>query len=468
MIFHSLDYVVFFLVVVTVYWRLGHRLQNYFLLLAGYFFYGYVHPWFLILIAASTVVDFSLALGMQRFPDRKKQLLVISVLANLGLLSFFKYFNFFVDNFLELAAHFQVVVSRPMLQVALPVGISFYTFQSLSYTIDVYRGRLAARTNFIDYATFVALFPQLVAGPIERAGHVLPQVENPRHFDPDRARVGLTWIFWGFFKKLVIADNMALITGKVNFSAAPGFWLMWVCTLAFAVQIYADFSAYSDIARGSARFLGFELMENFNHPYISQTPAEFWRRWHISLSSWFRDYVYIPLGGNRVRPVRHYFNLWFTFLLSGLWHGASWNFVIWGAYHGTLLIIYQAVDRFLPWLVRARALTVPRVIVFFALTTIGWTIFMEPETKRLFENLSLRPGSDSSAQLVAAQHFALLIALYSTPLVVDTALAVSGVYARWRATMPWILVNGATLTILILGIAFLRAAQSGDFIYFQF
>jgi len=468
MIFHSVDYIVFFCVTVTVYWSLSHRFQNYFLLLAGYFFYGYVHPWFLILIAASTVVDFSLALGMQRVPSRKKQLLVLSVIANLGLLSFFKYFNFFVDNLLAIAASLHVVIPRPLLQVGLPVGISFYTFQSLSYTIDVYRGRLAARTNFIEYATFVALFPQLVAGPIERATHILPQVENPRHFDPERARIGLTWICWGFFKKLVIADNVAAVTGKIFLAAAPGFSLVWVGTLAFAVQIYADFSAYTDIARGSARWLGFELMQNFNHPYISQTPAEFWRRWHISLSSWFRDYVYIPLGGNRVSKARHYFNLWLTFVLSGFWHGASWNFVIWGAYHGTLLVIYQLIERFVPWLIRSSVLTIPRVLLFFALTNVGWLLFQEQETKQLFLDLALRPGTDSPAQLLAASHFGALIAVYAAPLAIDTTLYLSGFYARARDTRPWIVLNAFTLLLLILGIGFLHAAESGDFIYFQF
>jgi len=468
MIFHSVDYIVFLCVVLASYWSLNHRLQNCLLLVAGYFFYGYVHPWFLILIAASTVVDFSLALGMQRWPERKKQLLVASVVANLGLLSFFKYFNFFVENVRAVAAALHFPVPLPLLQIGLPVGISFYTFQSLSYVVDVYRGRLEARTNFIDYATFVALFPQLVAGPIERAAHILPQVENPRHFDPARARIGLTWMCWGFFKKLVIADNMATITGKIFFTRAPGFALVWVGTLAFCVQIYADFSAYTDIARGSARLLGFELMRNFDHPYLSQTPSEFWRRWHISLSSWFRDYVYIPLGGNRVSAARHYFNLWFTFVLSGLWHGASWNFVIWGAYHGTLLVVYQLIERYVPWLIRSRWLTLPRMLLFFCFTNVGWLMFQEQDTGQLLRDLALRPGSDTQAQWAAASYFGALIAIYSLPLAVDTALYVTGTYRRARGTLPWLAVNVLVLVLLIAGVGVFRAAESGEFIYFQF
>ncbi len=468
MIFHSIDYILFFCVVLAVYWSLRHRLQNYFLLVAGYFFYGYVEPWFLILLFASTVVDFSLALGMQRFPQHKKALVVASIVVNLGFLSFFKYFNFFIESVLWVAAHSGFSLSRPMLQIALPVGISFYTFQSLSYTIDVYRGRLAARTNFIDYATFVALFPQLVAGPIERATHILPQVENPRRFDPERVRIGLTWICWGFFKKLVIADNVAAVVGKVFLLSSPGFSLLWVGTLAFCVQIYADFSAYTDIARGSARCLGFELMQNFNHPYISETPTEFWRRWHISLSSWFRDYVYIPLGGNRVSPVRHYLNLWITFVLSGLWHGASWNFVIWGAYHGTLLVIYQLVERVAPFLIRSRWLSIPRVLLFFALTNVGWLMFQEQETAQLFRDLMIMPGADSLAQRIAASHFLGVVLIYSLPLVADTLLAVSGVYARARTSLPWLLANGAAVVALLVGLGFLHSGVSSDFIYFQF
>ncbi|HTA90628.1 MAG TPA: MBOAT family O-acyltransferase, partial [Polyangiaceae bacterium] len=299
MLFNSLDFAVFLAVFLAVYWSLPHRAQNAFLLLGSYFFYGYVHPWFLILLFASTVGDYSFALGMRRFERHKRLLLACSLCANLGLLSFFKYFGFFVDNVLFLAQHLHITLQRPTLNIVLPVGISFYTFQSLSYTIDVYRGRLEPRRNFLDFAAFLALFPQLVAGPIERATHVLPQVERERHFDPEQARLGLLLMLWGLFKKIVIADNVALITNKVFALSSPGFALVWVGTLAFCVQIYADFSAYSDIARGTARLLGFELMKNFDHPYLSETPAEFWRRWHISLSSWFRDYVYIPLGGNR-------------------------------------------------------------------------------------------------------------------------------------------------------------------------
>jgi alginate O-acetyltransferase complex protein AlgI len=468
MIFHSLDFALFLIVFLAVYWALPHRAQNCFLLVGSYFFYGYIHPWFLILLFASTLGDYCFALGMRRFERRKRLLLVCSLCANLGLLSFFKYFGFFVDNVLAVAHVLGVTLHRPMLRIVLPVGISFYTFQSLSYTIDVYRGRLEPRRNFVDFAAFLALFPQLVAGPIERATHVLPQVERERHFDPERARLGLLMLLWGLFKKLVIADNVAIITNKVFSLANPGFALVWVGTLAFCVQIYADFSAYSDMARGTARLLGFELMKNFDHPYLSQSPGEFWRRWHISLSSWFRDYVYIPLGGNRGSRWRVYGTLLLTFLLSGFWHGASWNFVMWGAYHGTLLVLWRIVDEFAPGLLEVRALKPLRVLLVFALVNVGWLMFRETDIHQLLRDLALTPGSDTPAQRMAAGYFLGTVACYAVPLLIDSGLYLGRVYGRARATLGWALVEGCTAMLLIAGTALFSSDAASDFIYFQF
>ena len=468
MLFNSLDFAVFLAIFLGIYWSLPHRAQNAFLLVGSYFFYGYVHPWFLILLFASTVGDYSFALGMRRFERHKRLLLACSLCANLGLLSFFKYFGFFVDNVLFLAQHLHVTLQRPTLNIVLPVGISFYTFQSLSYTIDVYRGRLEPRRNFLDFAAFLALFPQLVAGPIERATHVLPQVERERHFDPEQARLGLLLMLWGLFKKIVIADNVALITNKVFALSAPGFVLVWVGTLAFCVQIYADFSAYSDIARGTARLLGFELMKNFDHPYLSETPAEFWRRWHISLSTWFRDYVYIPLGGNRGSKSRVYLNLFLTFLLSGFWHGASWNFVMWGAYHGLLLVLFRILEERAPGLFRVRALRPLRMLCMFALVNVGWLMFRETDVHQLLRDLSLRPGLGTAAQRMAAGHFLGLTCFYSIPLVLDSGLYLSRVYQRARATLGWAFVEGAAALALISAMAFFYSEVPGDFIYFQF
>lgn len=468
MIFHSLDFAAFFVCLLGLYWCLGVRAQNYLLLGASYFFYGYVHPWFLILLASSTLVDYGLALGMHRWPARRRVLLVLSLVSNLGLLGCFKYFGFFVDNVLWVAHHLGIAASRPMLALVLPVGISFYTFQSLSYTIDVYRGRLEPRRDLVTFAAFVALFPQLVAGPIERATHLLPQIERPRRFDPDTARLGLMLLAWGYFKKLVIADNVAVVVNKTFSLSEPSFALIWVGTLGFCVQIYADFSAYSDIARGSASLLGFDLMKNFDHPYLSERPAEFWRRWHISLSTWFRDYVYIPLGGNRTSRAGLYRNLMVTFLLSGIWHGASWNFLLWGGYHGALLLLYRGVEHVAPRMMRTQWLMVPRILVFFALTNLGWLIFRETDLKQLLFDLSLRPGSDTPAQLMAAGHFLGLILVHALPLVADSLLSATGVYRRRNGAPRWVALEAATLAVLIVGMAGFYSTVPSDFIYFQF
>jgi alginate O-acetyltransferase complex protein AlgI len=468
MLFHSLDFVVFLLVVLALYWSVGLRAQNVLLLAASYFFYGYVHPWFLILLAGTTLVDYAAALAMGRFPEHKRLLLGLSLTSNLGVLGFFKYFGFFVDAVFDALTALGWHVQAPLLSIVLPVGISFYTFQSLSYTIDVYRGRLAPRANVIDVALFLSLFPQLVAGPIERATHMLPQVENPRRFDPGAASQALVLMTWGFFKKLVIADNVGVLADKVFGLASPGFVLLWVGVLAFAVQIYADFSAYSDIARGSARLLGFELMKNFDHPYLSQTPSEFWRRWHISLSTWFRDYVYIPLGGNRGSAARHRLNLFLVFLLSGFWHGASWNYLLWGAYHGVLLIGYQWLGERAPVLFTSKALTLPRWALMFGLTLLGWLLFRETDVAQLARDLTLRPGSDTPAQLKAAGHLLGLVSLYALPLVIDDALSVLGAYRAPEPTLRTAALQGASVALLVVAIAFLHIDVASDFIYFQF
>ena len=466
MIFHSVDFIVFFVVVLAVYWRLGHRLQNVFLLASSYFFYGYAEPWFVLLLAFTTLVDYFSGLGIARYSDKKRLLLALSVTSNLGVLGFFKYHDFFARNVAEALRSLGIEVSPPTLAVVLPVGISFYTFQSLSYTIDVYRGKLAARRNLLDFATFLSLFPQLVAGPIERATRLLPQVEAERRFDLDAARGALVLVAWGFFKKLVVADNVALLANRTFSLDEPGFALLWTGTFAFAIQIYADFSAYSDIARGTAKLLGFDLMRNFDHPYLSQTPSEFWRRWHISLSTWFRDYVYVPLGGNRVGPVRHHLNLLVTFLLSGLWHGASWNFVFWGAYHASLFFSYRLVERVSPSLLSARWLTLPRVVVFFVLTNVGWLMFRETDTSRLLSAFTLSPASSSLDESMAAAYFLGITLFCALPLALEVLLTAPRLRALLGARP--VFAQGVTLLALVVGIACFHSAAPADFIYFQF
>jgi alginate O-acetyltransferase complex protein AlgI len=483
-IFHSLDFVLFFLVFTAIYWWLPHRLQNIFLFAGSYFFYGYVHPWFLILIATSTIIDYCAARGMEARPKHRRTFLWMSIASNFGMLGFFKYFNFFVDNVAAALASMGLPWHQPTLRILLPVGISFYTFQAMSYTIDVYKGELHARRNLLDLATFVAFFPHLVAGPIQRASFLLPQVETPRRFSIEQARSGFGLICWGFFKKLVIADNVGVIANKVFALGDPTFPLLWSGVFAFAIQIYADFSAYTDIARGTSRWLGFELTENFDHPYLARTPADFWRRWNISLSSWFRDYVYIPLGGSKAGEATWARNVLITFLLSGLWHGASWNYVLWGAYHGILLVLTRARRILKPAApfaserhpLAAGLVTIAQIAGMFALTLFGWLLFRETELSAIARAITLSPFSAPADDRSTGLYLFLLTLLYSLPLWAQS------IWVEWHrdesgvrhpapivpAGWPRAALQGVACGLAFAAILLLRSRASLDFIYFQF
>jgi D-alanyl-lipoteichoic acid acyltransferase DltB (MBOAT superfamily) len=487
--FHSLDFLAFFVVMVALYWRLGHRWQNRLLLVGSYVFYGWIHPWFLSLIFASTFVDYWAARAMGPLPGgsgldalearaaaggNRRRWLVISLISNLGLLGFFKYFDFFVDNVFVVLEAVGLGLPKPALQIVLPVGISFYTFQTLSYTIDVYRGRLEARQSFLDVAVFVAFFPQLVAGPIERASHLLPQVERPRVFAPALVRDATVLMVWGFFKKLVIADNVGVVANKVFALADPTFPVLWAGVFAFGIQIYADFSAYSDIARGTARWLGFDVMKNFNHPYVATGPADFWHRWHISLSTWFRDYVYIPLGGSRTGTPMWARNVVITFVVSGLWHGASWNFVLWGLYHGVLLLVAHALRPLEPrggW----RRLSWPvQAFVMFMLANVGWLIFRERDFDALVRDFLLSPSAATTGDWQTGAYLFLLAVVYSVPLWAHAAWDALP-FGRPRpdretpyATPGWVVGQALLCGVLFALIVVFRSRESLSFIYFQF
>ena len=342
MLFNSLAFLVFFPVVVGVYFALPGRRRWTWLLAASYFFYGWWEPAYLALIAGSTLVDYVAGRQMGRRATRaaRRPWLVLSLVSNLGLLFAFKYLGFFGRSAEAVLAWLHAPASLPTLDVLLPVGISFYTFQTLAYSIDVYRGRQEAESHLGYFALYVSFFPQLVAGPIERAQRLLPQLRQPHPFDYDRVADGLLLMTWGLFKKVVIADRVGVFVDAVYGSPdAHAGWPVIVATYLFAFQIYCDFSGYSDMAIGAARVLGIDLMENFRRPYFAKSVGEFWRRWHISLSTWFRDYLYLPLGGNRVSKARWLVNLMIVFVVSGLWHGAAWTFMVWGALHGTYLVV---------------------------------------------------------------------------------------------------------------------------------
>ena len=342
MLFNSIDFAIFLPLVFGAFWLLPNRSgwQNSTLLLASLVFYGWWDYRFLSLILFSTIVDFTIGQQIQRTnaQGKRKMLLGISLFTNLGLLGFFKYFNFFQNSFIQAFTFFGHDLEGFSLTIILPVGISFYTFQTLSYTIDVYRKEMTPVRKFIDFATFVTFFPQLVAGPIERAKKIIPQLQASRIFDYQQAKSGLHLIIFGLFRKIVIADNLGIYVDRIwQYPNAITPYMVVLASVFFSVQIYMDFSGYSRIARGVAQLFGIKLMVNFNYPYKSTSFSEFWSRWHISLSTWLRDYLYIPLGGNRRGPKRTLINLCLVFTISGLWHGADWNFVLWGFMHFLLL-----------------------------------------------------------------------------------------------------------------------------------
>lgn len=345
MLFNSTLFLKFFAAFLLLYWIVRKNLnaRNWLIVAASYVFYAAWDWRFLSLLIVSSFVDYFVGLGLNRteHPARRRLLLTTSMVVNLGILGFFKYYGFFVDSFRELLASMNVSLNLKTLEIVLPVGISFYTFQTMSYTIDVYQGKIRATNKLADFLAYVAFFPQLVAGPIERATHLLPQFGQTREITAAMLREGIWLCIWGMFKKVVIADNLAPLVEMAFESDTPGAPLILLGTLAFAFQIYGDFSGYSDIARGTAKILGFDLMINFNLPYLAASIREFWGRWHISLSTWLRDYLYISLGGNRGAMVATCFNLMITMLLGGLWHGANWTFILWGAWHGFGLVLHR-------------------------------------------------------------------------------------------------------------------------------
>ena len=469
MLFNSLDFALFFGVVYGAYLLLPHRGQNRLLLAASYFFYGCWDWRFLSLIALSTTVDFLASQGIADTDDprRRRGLLGVSMALNLGILGFFKYFDFFVGSAESMARACGFDVPSLRLGLILPVGISFYTFQSMSYTIDVYRRQLNPTRNFLDYALFVSLFTQLVAGPIERASHLLAQVVQRRQVTWAGIQTG-TWLFgWGLFKKVVISDNLAVFvdqvfSGSIDWTAGS----VLLAVYAFALQIYCDFSAYSDMARGLGQFMGFDLMINFRNPYFALDPSDFWRRWHISLSSWLRDYLYIPLGGNRAGPRRTYVNLVLTMVLGGLWHGAAWTFIFWGLFHGLLLAVHRWIKEHHPQRrpPSAWGLAWRRVAMFHAVC-FGWLMFRAESMRdvaAMLASMAQKPGWTSECPAWFFQLVALSLPLWIVQILQE----------RTRDSLAPLQLSLVPRTLLYAGMALLLLlfANTGSraFIYFQF
>jgi len=467
MLFDTPVYFVFLILVVALYWKLPHKGQNIFLLAASYFFYGWWDWRFLFLMAGSTITDFWVARGIERSgnPKVKKQLLILSLVLNFGFLGYFKYLNFFLDSFARMASLLGAHdIPTAVIRIILPPAISFYTFQEVAYIVDVYKGRIKAAHSLTEYALFISLFPHLIAGPIQRPSHLLPQMASPRRFDPERFFQGCMLIVTGLVRKCVIADNCAALANAA-FSGrfAQGAAGTLIGVYAFAFQIYGDFSGYSDLARGSAQVLGFHFMVNFRQPYLATSVQDFWRRWHISLSTWLRDYLYIPLGGNRMGERRTYFNLLVTMLLGGLWHGANWTFVFWGALHGGAL----ALERWFGLAAKTEEgflrLWIRRIIVFnFVCFT--WVFFRAPSLGAAWNLLRQLANPAWSSDFPAAATF--LAGFVVLALGLDLILENNNVeYPLQNLSPTWQMVTAAAGIVLV---ALLSLGQLNAFIYFQF
>lgn len=481
MLFNSFEFLLFLPVFFTLYWILNKytnkSLANILILIGSYIFYGWWDYRFLFLIILSSIIDFFVGIQIEKSTSKTKRklLLAFSLTANLGMLVYFKYANFFIDNFVSLLDTMSIQANVSSLQVILPVGISFYTFQTLSYSIDVYRGNLKASKNAVSFFAYVSFFPQLVAGPIERATNLLPQFSKDKKFEYASARNGMQQILWGLFKKVVVADNCATIVNEVfaNYETVSSGTLV-LGAILFAFQIYGDFSGYSDIAIGSARLLGFNLNKNFAYPYFSRDIAEFWRRWHISLSTWFRDYLYIPLGGSKGSKWVKVRNTFIIFIVSGFWHGANWTFVIWGAlnalYFLPLLLRDKnrrnleivSMNRLIP-----RFREILQIIFTFILTTIAWVFFRAESVekalvylKRIFLNTSYLPQVEPIYITTIFFPILLLIVfewLFRTKNFGLEFNQSSNKLARYFA-----------YSFVLICVMFLGSFESDSFIYFQF
>jgi len=483
MLFNSFQFALFFPLVVFLYVVAPHRLRWVILLLASCVFYMAFIARYILILGFTIVIDYCAGLVIERSEGAtRRRWLIVSILANCGVLALFKYYGFFRENLAYIARALDWNYSLPALSIILPIGLSFHTFQAMSYTIEVYRGNQRAECHFGIFALYVMFFPQLVAGPIERPQNLLHQFHKRYQFDYEQTVGGLRLMLWGFFKKIAIADNAAIVAGEVfdharSYHGAP----LLIGVVMFAFQIYGDFSGYSDIARGAARILGFDLMRNFDCPYFAVSIPDFWRRWHISLSTWFRDYLYIPLGGNRTSLWRRNVNLLGVFLISGLWHGASWTFVLWGALHGFYVVVSRTTtevrDRIYASFSRI-AIVRPFVSAFitFMLVCVAWTFFRANRISDAFYMVGnmfvdLQYAGEDSAALLSR------IALSPTELVLLLSGIVILLFAEWMHEHHWSL---ASLSIwpaplrwagyyaVVFWLVFFGFAGTKQFIYFQF
>lgn len=497
MLFNSTDFLVFFPIVVVLYFAIPHKIRNFYLLLCSYFFYMCWNARYALLLLTSTLITYTMGRLIALIPaeeeDRQKQLLkkifvAVGFVLNLSILFFFKYTDFLIDNINFILGNLGIAQVNIPFDIVLPVGISFYIFQALGYIVDVYRGDIAVEKNLIKYAVFVSFFPQLVAGPIERSSNLLPQFDEKHCFEFERVKNGVLLMLWGFFQKVVIADRIAVLVDSVyNYPQYYEGFEIGVATVLFAFQVYCDFAGYSNIAIGTSQVLGFRLMKNFDCPYYARSVADFWRRWHISLTSWFRDYLYFPLGGSRCSKRKNYRNIMVVFLVSGLWHGASWTYVIWGGLNGLYQVIGKMLTPLREKLYRifhvhkdAFSHRLLQTLITFALVDFAWIFFRANNIqsafviiKRMFTSCNPWVFADGSMTLLGLSGAELIIGLLAIMLllIVDhmhykgmhlrETLAAQDIWFRWAMYL------GAIFALLIFGI-YGPSFDASQFIYFQF
>jgi D-alanyl-lipoteichoic acid acyltransferase DltB (MBOAT superfamily) len=474
MLFNSFDFLIFFVVVTSLYFALPHKYRWFLLLVASCYFYMAFVPVYILILGFTIVIDYFAGIWLENATGRRrKMLLVLSLVANIGVLAVFKYYNFINENITTVlyGAGFENPI--PYLSILLPIGLSFHTFQAMSYTIEVYRGHQTAERNFGIYALYVMFYPQLVAGPIERPQNLLHQFYEKHEFDLKRVASGLKLMMWGFFKKLIIADRLSIYVDTVynHPENCEGITFI-VATIFFAFQIYCDFSGYSDIAIGSARVMGFKLMENFRRPYFSQSVSEFWKRWHISLSTWFSDYLYRSMGGNRVSVPRWYFNLFFVFLVSGLWHGANWTYVIWGALNGFYLIfaivrkkmfagLQTDFIRLPEWLTKAT-----NILVTFVLICFSWIFFRARNVDEAFYIIRKIAAFEGPLFITNPNFFFSILGI-----IMLMGVEFQQEFFKDKISLlnhPRAIVRYATYTLIIILILMMGVFDGSQFIYFQF
>ena len=486
MLFNSFHFLIFFPIVTLIYFFIPYRVRWIWLLITSYYFYMCWNPKYAILIATSTLITYLSGILISKSKDKKKLWVALSFISNLGILFFFKYFNFAIENINIILNKLHITLITPSFDVLLPVGISFYTFQALSYTVDVYRGDVKPEKNLGKYALFVSFFPQLVAGPIETSKHLLDQFNHNYDFDYERVKSGFLLMLWGFFQKLVIADRIAIVVNTVynNYTSYSGFTLI-VATVLFAFQIYCDFSSYSDIAIGCARVMGFELMQNFNRPYFSKSIAEFWRRWHISLGGWFRDYLYIPLGGSRHGKLKKYRNIMIVFLTSGLWHGAGWGFIVWGFLHGFYQVVGDLLKPTREYFIDKLNINkngffhrLSQIVIVFILVDFAW-IFFRANTFRdaigiiknmfVFNPWILFDGSLYNLGLDQKDFIVGILAIFALIIVslLRRNTRLINLIGNQNIIVRWVFYFTFLYSILIFGI-YGPGYEAQQFIYFQF